>query len=123
MAEIRFDLVLNRYDLFVWEYTKPITIHNKAYFIRTFIIAITVLLSFNLFAQKTENVSMVELNLDTIFTIKQATFVLMDVRKNLVSVYNPSRAKENFPAHSTVKIPFTIAALEQNIVHKNESVL
>lgn len=62
------------------------------------------------------------LNLDQLFTPRIGTFVLYNVNENIFSVYNIDQAEEYFPAHSTVKILCSIAALEEKVVNEHDFV-
>jgi bla regulator protein blaR1 len=73
-------------------------------------------------AQQSETSSVNQLNLDSIFSPKSATFVLFNMNNNSYSVYNESMAKEYYPAHSTIKTLCSIATLEQNIVKETDYV-
>lgn len=73
-------------------------------------------------AQQPDSIKIEELNLDSIFSPKTGTFVLYNLNTDTYSVYNKNRAEEYFPAHSTVKMLCSIAALEQNVVKETDYV-
>ncbi len=75
-----------------------------------------------LLAQQPDSMRIEELNFDSIFSPKAGTFVLHKIGSETYSVYNETRAKEYFPAHSTVKILCSIAALQQNVVKEADYV-
>ena len=64
-----------------------------------------------------------ELKLDSIFNGNKGTFVLYDYHKDNYKIYNPDRAKQRFPVHSTSKILWSIIGLEENLIAKETDIV
>lgn len=56
--------------------------------------------------------TMAQDNFSDIFGDYDGTFVIYDVHRDVMQIYNPQRAYERFPPFSTYKIPHTAIALE-----------
>lgn len=74
------------------------------------------LLSISTLIYSQENINYTELKLDSIFGKNKGTFVLYDIQSDNYQIYNPDRAKQKFPVHSTSKIFWSIIGLEENLI-------
>lgn len=66
------------------------------------------------FGQEVKNIS--EIQLDSILSGNEGTFVLYDLQNDSYHIHNIERAKQRFAVHSTSKILWSIIGLEENLI-------